>query len=153
MDTYKTRGIDRLFKLYRMENVAFAVSAHARLGWLYYRTGLFEKSIRHSLFALNIVVTESVLEIRLHDPSYEFQTVQEFLEISLDDPEIEDLLTKTQAFRTLYYLATASYSASMTENARDLWRMIAGFHQAGVYSGYAQRQLVSPWEEDRLRSR
>lgn len=70
---------------------------------------------------------------------------------SLADPDIEILLDKTQFFRTLYYLATASHSVYLRDQARDLWRMIAIFPQAGVYAGYAQRQLVSAWEEERLR--
>lgn len=72
---------------------------------------------------------------------------------SLADPDIEILLDKTQFFRTLYYLATASHSVYLRDQARDLWRMIAIFPQAGVYAGYAQRQLVSAWEEERLRTR
>jgi tetratricopeptide (TPR) repeat protein len=150
LTTYDDKGLDHLFKLYRMEGVAFSVPAHAKLGWFYYRTGR-PLAILHSLFALDIMVTESVKELRLVQPGFVFTTVDAFLDAALERENIRQYLVEGEFFKTLYYLATASYAASRPSLAEPIWRLLATYPLdalgpvAATYSDLAARQLESPW--------
>lgn len=150
--SYLTRGLDRTLRLYRLEDAGFALAAHAKLGWFAYRTGRYEPaSIRHSLFALTTVVTEAMLELRRTNPSYEFETLEEFLGTALRRQTVRSYLAESGFFRIAYYLAAATYEAGHASRARQLWRVLAdgGFDSAvtGSYAEQARRQLRSPTTE------
>jgi tetratricopeptide (TPR) repeat protein len=151
VSTYLEKGLDHLFKLYRMEGVAFSVPAHAKLGWLYYRTGRSSSAILQSLFALDIMVTESVKELRRVQPGFVFTTMEAFLDSALERDNIRQYLVSEEFFKTLYYLATASYAASRPGLAEPIWRLLATYPLESVgpaattYAELASRQLKSPW--------
>jgi tetratricopeptide (TPR) repeat protein len=150
LSTYDEKGLDHLFKLYRMEGVAFSVPAHAKLGWFYYRTGR-PLSILHSLFALDIMITESMKELRRVQPGFTFTTTEAFLDSALERDNIRQYLVSGEFFKTLYYLATASYAASRPSLAEPIWRLLAAYPLENVgpaataYAELSARQLESPW--------
>ena len=150
LSTYDEKGLDHLFKLYRMEEVAFAVPAHAKLGWFYYRTGR-SLAILHGLFALDIMISESVKELRRVQPGFVFTTVEAFLDAALERDNIRQYLVAEEFFKTLYYLAAASYAASRPSLAEPIWRLLASYPletvgpSAVTYAELASRQLESPW--------
>ena len=150
VSTYDEKGLDHLFKLYRMEGVAFSVPAHAKLGWFYYRTGR-PLAILHSLFALDIMITEAVKELRGVRPEFVFTTMEAFLDSALERDNIRKYLVSEEFFKTLYYLATASYAASRPSLAEPIWRILATYPlesigpAAVIYADLAARQLESPW--------
>jgi tetratricopeptide (TPR) repeat protein len=150
LSTYEEKGLDHLFKLYRMEGVAFAVPAHAKLGWFYYRTGR-PLAILHCLFALDIMITESVKELRRVEPEFVFTTMEAFLDAALERDNIRSYLVSEEFFKTLYYLATASYAASRPSLAEPIWRLLATYPMENVgpaattFAELASRQLESPW--------
>jgi len=155
LNGYLSRGLDHTFKLYRLENAGFALAAYAKLGWYYYRWGRFEPaSILHSLFALDIMITESVIEIRRVQPLYEFETLEGFLETAMGRGNIREYLINEGFIRCLYYLAAATYAAGHPARAAELWRIIAGSRLEaqllGPYAGLARKQLASPWVEPYL---
>jgi len=143
LSTYYEKGLDHLFKLYRMDGVAFAVPAHTKLGWLYYRTG-HPSAILHCLFALDIMVTEAVKELRRVDPGFAFTTVQAFIGSGLERENIKQYLVEGEFFKTLYYLATSTYAASHPSLAESVWRILANT-SATTYAELSRRQLESPW--------
>ncbi len=154
LSTYFEKGLDHLFKLYRMEEVAFAASAHSRLGWFYYRTGLYTPTaIMHNLFALDIIVTEAMQEIRTIAPDYEFSTVVDFLDASFKRENLSAYLVESEFVKIMYYLATSTYAASYPSLANSTWRILASYpfasevlaNGAGVYVDLSRRQLESPW--------
>jgi tetratricopeptide (TPR) repeat protein len=150
LSTYEEKGLDHLFKLYRMEGVDFSVPAHAKLGWFYYRTGR-PLAILHSLFALDIMITVAVKELRRVQPEFVFTTMEEFLDSVLERDNIREYLVSGEFFKTLYYLATASYAASRPSLAEPIWRLLATYPLQGVgpaavpYAELSARQLQSPW--------
>ena len=150
LSTYDEKGLDHLFKLYRMEGAAFAVPAHAKLGWFYYRTGR-PLAILHCLFALDIMITESVKELRRAQPGFVFTTMEAFLAAALERDNIRQYLVDEDFFKTLYYLATASYAASRPSLAEPIWRLLATYPLGNVgpaaitYAELSARQLESPW--------
>jgi tetratricopeptide (TPR) repeat protein len=150
LSTYDEKGLDHLFRLYRMEGVAFAVPAHAKLGWFYYRTGR-PSAILHALFALDIMITEAVKELRRVRPGFVFTTLEDFLDAALQRENVRLYLVSGEFFRTLYYLATATYTASRPGLADPIWRLLATYPldsvgaSATTYAELAARQLDSPW--------
>ncbi len=147
MDIYWEKGLDHLFRLYRMSGVVFSTKAHAELGWFYYKTGKFDKSIKHSLFALNIIVTEAVIELRSFNPLYEYIDLKSFIISAVSRLNIREYLFETDIYRILYYLAAADYAAGHPVHAFGLWKFLAGSDHAGRYIELSQRQLKSPWIE------
>jgi tetratricopeptide (TPR) repeat protein len=150
LSTYDDKGLEHLFKLYRMDGVAFSVPAHAKLGWFYYRTGR-PSAILHGLFALDIMITEGVKELRRVQPGFVFTTLEAFLDAALGRENIRQYLVTGEFFKTLYYLATATYAASRPSLAEPIWRLLATYPLeavgpgAATYSDLAARQLESPW--------
>jgi hypothetical protein len=155
LNAYLSRGLDHVLKLYRLEKANFALSAYARLGWYYYRWGRFEPaSIMHSLFALDIMLTESVNEIRRFQPLYEFDTLEGFLEIAMRRANVREYLLSEGFIRCAYYLAAATFAAGHPSRAAELWRVLADSKadapELGQYADLARKQLKSPWVEPYL---
>jgi tetratricopeptide (TPR) repeat protein len=152
LSTYYDDGLDHLFRLYRMDGVAFAAAAHAKLGWFYYRTGR-PSAILHCLFALDIVITESVNELRRVNPRFEFTTVRAFLDAAQERENIASYLIQSEFYKTLYYLAASTYAASHPRLAESVWRILATYPldsvgpAATTYAELSSRQLESPWIE------
>jgi hypothetical protein len=155
LNAYLTRGLDQVFRLYRLENARFALSAYSKLGWFYYRWGRFEPaSIMHSLFALDILITESVAEIRRIFPSYEYTTLEDFLEVAMKRENVRAYLVGSNFFRIAYYLAAATFAAGHPTRASETFRLLASSHVAsrdiGPYRDLSRKQLKSPWVEPYL---
>jgi hypothetical protein len=153
LQTFEAKGLDQVLRLYRMEKVSFALQAHAELGWFYYRTGRFDpQSILHSLFALDIAVTESMLELRRINPEYVYSTLEDFLAQAALRDNVRQFLQDSGFYRTLYYLGAATYAASHPALASSLWKILASVDPAvaGEYPLLARRQLQAPWVEPYL---
>jgi hypothetical protein len=152
---YLVRGLDQVFRLYRLENARFAQSAYSKLGWFYYRWGRFEPaSIMHSLLALDIMITEAVAEIRRFSPLYEFKTLEDFLDVAMKRENVRDYLVESDFFRVAYYLAAATFAAGHPSRASETFRLLAGSRapvtDIGPYRDLARKQLKSPWVEPYL---
>jgi tetratricopeptide (TPR) repeat protein len=150
--SYLTRGLDHALRLYRLEGAGFALAAHAKLGWFNYRTGRYEPaSLQHSLFALDSIVTEAMVELRLTDPTYEYRSLTDFLRAALRREAVRIYLTESGFFRIAYYLAAAASAAGHASRAAELWRVLAdgGWDPAvaGEYPELARRQLRHPTAE------
>ena len=153
LSTYTDKGLEHVFRLYRMEDVGFSVGAHAKLGWFYYRSGRSREAIQHSLFALDIMVTEAVKELRRVQPGFAFTTTEAFLDAALERENIRQYLLSSEFFKTLYYLGAATYADSRPSLAESTWRLLATYpleaegSAAVEYADRAARQLESPWQE------
>lgn len=148
-DLYREKGLEQLLKLYRLEKIDFALKSHADLGWYYYRTGRSYHSILNTLFALDIMVTEAMIELRLHDPEYEFTTLASFVNACLKRANIRDYLMQNEFFKVLYYLAAADYSdrSILDRNNQEIWAFLSSTVEAGRYGDLSRKQLESPWVE------
>jgi tetratricopeptide (TPR) repeat protein len=151
-NAYLSKGLDSVFVLYRMSQSTFATAAHARLGWLDYRNGHFTRSITHLLFALDIVVTEAVQEIRSAVPDYAYTSLESFVAAGLQRPAVRAYLEESSFFEVLYYLSTATFAASAyPRRAQEIWRFLSSLppgavrEMAGPYVELARRQLQEPW--------
>jgi hypothetical protein len=150
LSAYLSRGLDQVLRLYRLDGAVFALRAHAKLGWFYYRTGRHDPaSILHSLAALDIMITESVKEIRLLDPNFEFRNLGQYLDAAWKRENIRSFLSEGEFFSAAYHLGAAAYPAGHRARAREIWRFVAGLRlqapQLGGYAELSRRQLQAPW--------
>lgn len=157
--TYLEKGLDQAFRLYRLEDVGFAVEAHSRLGWLFYRTGRYDSgssgAVTHLLFALDIAVTEMVLELRRVEPDYVFTTLEDFLARASKRSNIAEYMRQSGFIGDLYYLAAATWAtAGHPTRAAAVWRALANTRLdpsiTGEFADLSRRQLRSPWVEPYL---
>jgi tetratricopeptide (TPR) repeat protein len=157
--TYLEKGLDQTFRLYRLERVSFAATAHSRLGWLFYRTGRFDSgsagAIMHLLLALDIMVTEMMAELRRADPEYVYSTLEDFLGRAARRENVAQYIRESGFVEDLYYLAAATWAAGeYPSRAAAIWRILASGRLdpalVGDVADRARRQLQSPWVEPYL---
>ncbi len=145
-DLFKSDGLDQMLRYYRID-ILFPQEAHSRLSYFYYRTGNNSKSILHALYAINAVFTRAIEEIRKMDPEYQFTSIDNLLLLAAERDNILKLFHESGLFRTMYYLAGASFDAGFKTRARQVWRLIADTPLALEYAVLSAKQLNSPWVE------
>lgn len=145
-ELFKNNGLDQMLRFYRID-IIFAREAHSRLCYFYYRTGNNSKAILHGLYAINAVLTRAIEEIKKTDPEYQFTTIRKLLFLVSGKDNILELLQDSDLFRTMYYLAGASFDAGLKTRARQVWRLIADTPLALEYALLSAKQLRSPWVE------
>ena len=164
-DIYRRRGLDRLLELQR-HAASFAAVAHSQLGWFYYRTGFYQSSIIHYLFAVVSLFTDTIRELRRFDVEYAFSDVSTLLSDAFRRRTLADFLRRqsifenldylggavygADIFRCLYYLAGSTYATGNTTLAMNIWSAVAQSEWAYPYSGLAEQQIMSPVIEDLL---
>jgi hypothetical protein len=143
---YTTKGLDHALFLYQFE-VPFAQQAHSRLGWFYYRSGLYEHAAQELLFA--VIYNSMGMNESLHDRNvdYQFSTLSGMISAIQNSKEISNFAATAGFPKDLYYLAGASYAAGYPERAVQLWKLVSESKIEGTYSLLAARQLKSPWVE------
>ncbi len=158
-DTYRLRsqivrnfvekGIDRVLVLYTFDS-SFAAPAHAKLGWFYYRTGRYDLAVAHLLFAVVYRASEVVRYLHDRDVEYAYNTLPDLLGSIAASRDLSELADTTELYRTLYYLAAASFAAGNAQRASDLWQVLAATPVAGQYQRLSATQLRKPFVEPLL---
>lgn len=148
-DNLYKKGLDHVLNLYQFDSY-FAIQAHAKLGWFYYRTGRVGNAIQHALFAIIAIKSELVKTLRSRDSDFEFRALSNIFSIERGSAEIMDYLHSVEAFRCLYYLAGSLWSTSYTGRAMEIWKLLSETTQAGTYADLSKKQLKKPWLEPRL---
>ena len=145
-DLYKKDGLDQMLRFYRID-ILFPQEAHSRLSYFYYRSGNDIKSILHALYAINAVLSRTIEEIRKIDPEYQFTSIESLLLLAEERDNILRFFYESDLFRTMYYLAGASFDAGFKTRAREVWQLIADTGLALEYAVLSDKQLNSPWIE------
>ncbi len=143
---YINKGLDHLLQLYRF-NEDFTIKAHNDLGWFYYRTGRYRESVLNYLFTLISIVSDSVAELKTHDPDYEFTDIADFIKDSFKRDNISDFLIRSNLFKSLYYLAGATYAHGNLTLAKQIYTIISHSNYSGKYKNLSLRQIRNPWIE------
>jgi hypothetical protein len=142
-------GLNRVLTLYRLDS-GFAVRAHHELAWLYYRNGLYERSVTHSLFAVTNILSAAFRELRRADPAYTFVSTEVVLRDGYRRANVRTYLEESRVWKALYYLAAASYARNAPTRAREIWGVLERSQDSGSYRALAMRQLAQPFVEPRL---
>ena len=145
-DLFKKDGLDQMLLFYRID-ILFPQEAHSRLSYFYYRTGNNSKSILHALYLINSVFSSAIEEIRKKDPEYQFTTIKSLLQVAEGKDNILRLFHESDLFRTMYYLAGASYDGGFKTRSRQVWQLLADTSMATKYTVLSAKQLNSPWVE------
>jgi hypothetical protein len=143
---YKGKGIDHTLFLYQFD-VPFAQAAHSRLGWFYYRSGLYEQAGQELLFSVIYNSTEMNAALHGMDVDYEFSNLSDLLAAVQSHKEISSFASNGSFFKDLYYLAGASYAAGFPAHATLLWTLLSTSKLAGTYTALSARQLKGPFME------
>jgi hypothetical protein len=145
-ENFNKSGLDRVLWLYQSDS-SFAIQAHVKLGWFYYRTGRIDNSVQNLLFALIAMKSDIVRSIRATDSDFEFDTLAGILKMEKPSVEIENYLKTSQIYRCLYYLACSEWCTSYSGKAVEIWKLLSILKAAGEYSELSQKQLIKPWIE------
>jgi tetratricopeptide (TPR) repeat protein len=140
---YVDKGLDHVLLLYRFVP-SFAMKAHSKLGWFYYRTGRFSQSVSHLLYSVTYGVSEINAYLRERDVNYEFSSLQDVLAEVEKSPELQSFVGEVDLYKDLYYLAGATFADGYPQHALDLWSLISKFPSGGMYQGLSRQQLKSP---------
>jgi tetratricopeptide (TPR) repeat protein len=145
---YKS-NLDSVLKLYRFDT-DFAQGAHSRLGWFYYKTGRFDPSIEHLLYAVILVAGDAIQTSAEKDPQYQFTSLPDLLATAAGASDLTQFFTGSTIFADLYYLAGSLFQSGKPGHAMSLWRALSSSSLAGKYRDLARRQIKSPWMEPYL---
>jgi tetratricopeptide (TPR) repeat protein len=140
---YLSRGLDRTLTLYGF-NDAFAMTAHSKLGWFYYRTGRFSQAISHLLYSTISRVSQINGYLREGDIDYQFSALNDALNSVELNPELKGYVVRSDLYKDLYYLAGATFANGYPGHALTLWRLIADQPGAGAYQEMSKKQLKKP---------
>jgi tetratricopeptide (TPR) repeat protein len=143
---YKGKGVDHTLFLYQFD-VPFAQAAHSRLGWFYYRSGLYEEAAQELLFAVIYNSTEINAALHDMDADYEFTSLSDLLSAVQSHNEVSSFASNSSFFKDLYYLAGASYAAGFPAHATLVWALLSTSKLAGSYAALSARQLKKPFLE------
>jgi tetratricopeptide (TPR) repeat protein len=146
---YFEEGMDRVLVLYRFED-SFAATAHAKLGWFYYRTGLSAKAVSHLLFALIPAASQMVAWLQERDADIQFSSLEALMAVAATKEELRSYIAESDLFKTIYYLANATFAAGYPAQAASLWNAAAGSSLSGSYRDLARKQLKAPFSEPLL---
>ena len=130
---------------------SFAAPAHSKLGWFYYRTGRFARSVSQpSLFRIYRV--SQVREIRKErDVEYEFSTI---VGPAFDNgrrmPSLRSYAQSDRVIKDIYYLAGSMFANGYPKHASDIWSLLKAAASAGQYRELAAMQLRKPFVEPLL---
>jgi tetratricopeptide (TPR) repeat protein len=149
-DNFYRKGLDHVLMLYQLDSF-FAIRAHAKLGWFYYRSGRLENSIQHSLFALIAMKSELTQVLRSRDPDFEFESLSKLFKTEPAGGDVFSYMKSSGAFRCLYYFACSVYwGTSYSVKAAEIWKLLSETTQAGEYAELSAKQLKKPWMEPPL---
>jgi hypothetical protein len=146
---YLRKGLDHALLLYSFSD-AFALEAHAKLGWFYYRTGRYSPAVSHLLYATIGRVSQINAYLRDDDVDYQFTTLNDMLAKVNNHPELAEYVASGGLFKDLYYLAGATFATGYPAHAMTLWKLISGQAGAGAYQEMSRKQLRKPTLEPLL---
>jgi len=146
---YVTKGLDHVLTLYRFDS-RFATDAHSRLGWFYYRTGLYPQAVRHLLYAVVLQVTDAAEFLRQKDVGVVVDGLSTVFSLVLRDREARSWLESASISADLYYLAASSWELGHPFRAQSSWKVLSGLKEAGAYADLSKRQLTKPFREPYL---
>jgi tetratricopeptide (TPR) repeat protein len=140
---YLEKGLDHVLLLYGFSD-PFAVDAHSKLGWFYYRSGRYAQAVSHLLYSTINRISRLNGYLKDGDPDYQFSSLQDTLSAVQKVPEMKSFVANSDLYKDLYYLAGSTFANGYPEHALTLWRLIAGFPEAGIYQGLSRKQLKKP---------
>ena len=143
------KGLDHVLTLYRFDS-RFAIGAHSRLGWFYYRTGRYPQAVRQLLYAVVLQVADAAEFLRQKDVGVVVDGLSTFFALVLRDRDARSWLASASLGADLYYLAASSWELGHPLRAQSIWKILSSVNEAGTYADLSRRQLARPFREPYL---
>ncbi|MDR1318802.1 MAG: hypothetical protein LBJ90_04180 [Treponema sp.] len=141
--TLENEGINRFLSLYRYNNTAVE-EAHRLLGFYYYASGRHSRAEEHLMFSFLIQNTVILEELIRREYDYEFTGLRALSDEINRNSLLSDYASKTEYYRTIYYLGTSLFGTGKAGPARDFWNFLAACGEAGEWQNRARAQLSGP---------
>lgn len=145
VSSLKRSGIQKLVELYRPNN-PIAVDAHSELGIFYYRSGRYPEASLDLMFAVLTPFTRMADRLKYRDPEFQYSDVKTLIRLALMG-NLQNYVDEVELFMNLYYLAASLHAEGFGAIAREIWRVVVSFPEAGIYASRSERQLSSPYIE------
>jgi tetratricopeptide (TPR) repeat protein len=131
--TLGERGFDRFMMLFKVDQ-SFPIGAYSALGELYLGAGRTISNI-YLAAATNAILTRSISDIRIDEPSYEYAGLKDLLSRILADKEEARFAADMELWKGLSLLGESLAASGYRESAREIWTAL-------VSSGAPQ-----PWKK------
>ena len=143
LNVLRTRGLDRLMVLYRVDD-DFAHRAHRELGVHLYNQRDSD-ALLHLTFAAMQGFTRLVEELRRIEFDYSYSSAAEVLADAREVSHLRQYLERQQFYRTLYYLGLAlERDDPASQSALQIWRTLAQLPEAGQWYRSALQRVGGP---------
>ncbi|TVR31875.1 MAG: hypothetical protein EA404_08955 [Spirochaetaceae bacterium] len=143
LNVLRSRGLDRLMVLYRIDD-DFAHRAHRELGIHLYNQRDYD-ALLHLTFAAMQGFTRLVEELRRIEFDYSYSSATEVLADAREVSHLRQYLERQQFYRTLYYLGLAlERDDSASQSALQIWRTLAQLPEAGQWYQSALQRVGGP---------
>jgi tetratricopeptide (TPR) repeat protein len=149
LSNYYEKGLDHILTIYHFHNY-FARDAHSQLAWFYYKTGRFEQSVLHMLYAIILSVDHSFEYSSSRYIDFRFTSISDYFSSTRSDKDISLYFQNIDIYRDIYYLAGSTYAQGRPIIAFSVWRNLSIIGQNSKYSQLARDQMKSPWIEPYL---
>lgn len=142
-----SRGVDRLFQLYRFGS-DFALSAHAQLGEHYVRSGNYGQAVDHLIFAFVLHAKQLLAISGAHLTDAHEQGYSELIVAAHRVVPIRNWLDEARSYRLLFYLGAALYGdGPRHERWREVLSLVAQIDGDSPWGIRARQRLASPAPE------
>jgi tetratricopeptide (TPR) repeat protein len=139
-------GINRFLTLYRHDNTQIE-RAHRLLGFYYYVTGRYDKSIEHLTFAFLIQNSMLIKEYQLRVYGYTFKDYMDLINKLVRFSDLETYMQDVDYYKTNYYLAAALFATGRRSTAMYIWTVLSKNPRASEWQKRSQMQLKKPYIE------
>jgi tetratricopeptide (TPR) repeat protein len=163
---WRSKGINRVFELYRIQNRRFAVY-YAEAGIYYYSRGEYEKAFR--LLAVPVLSALSEMgeiQKKIHPDfiftsqknfdkreypegleedlkEFHLKDVSELISISISDAKIAEYLVNADFFKNFYYIGVLLAELGETQYAFESLMLCSRFNVAGLWQKMALKKMQS----------
>ncbi|AEJ19641.1 tetratricopeptide repeat protein [Gracilinema caldarium] len=139
-------GVNRFLTLYRHEDTQ-AERAHRILGFYYYATGRYDKSIEHLTYAFLIQNSMLIKEYQLREYGFVFNDYLDLIHRLVRFSDLETYIQDVDYYKTNYYLAAALYATGRRSTAMYLWTVLSKNTRTSEWQKRSQMQLKNPYIE------
>jgi len=140
--TLGDRGFDKFMAMFRIEE-SYPVGAYAALGELYLGNGRSIATI-YLAAAVNSLLTRSIAQIRLDEPSYEYTKLGELLSRIRSDRELARFASDMELWKALKLLGDSLAMSGYRDSAREIWSAIKGADAPQPWKRRATEALAKP---------
>ncbi|MFP4267842.1 MAG: tetratricopeptide repeat protein [Spirochaetaceae bacterium] len=153
----RTEGPDKVLELYRVREKAvrkaYSLRAEQAL-----REEDYEKAVEDYTVSFAVAMTTAIEALQRRETDYTFieeplpvsgrdfyiSNTRRFLNNTRDNKKISEYFQSIRFYREVFLFAFALYGAEYTEQAEDLWLLIAEHRESGVWSSLAREQASTP---------